>query len=55
MQLASAQEKQPLQETKEEFDARTQWFADAKIWYVYFGLYSQLCGVWKRLMMTTLV
>lgn len=47
-QVVSAQEKSPLQETKEEFDARMKWFTDARYgMFIHFGLYSQLGGVWK--------
>ncbi|MRX47003.1 alpha-L-fucosidase [Pedobacter puniceum] len=48
IQLTSAQQKAPLQETKEEFDTRMKWFKDAKYgMFIHFGLYSQLGGVWK--------
>ncbi len=40
--------KAPLNETKEEFESRMQWFSDAKYgMFIHFGLYSQLGGVWK--------
>src|ERR1700683_1367154 len=35
-------------ETKEEHDARTQWFRDAHFgMFIHWGLYSQPAGVWK--------
>lgn len=46
--FVSAQQKSPLEETKEAFDARMKWFKDAKYgMFIHFGLYSQLGGVWK--------
>jgi alpha-L-fucosidase len=45
---ASAQEKSILNESKEEFENRMQWFSDAKYgMFIHFGLYSQLGGVWN--------
>jgi alpha-L-fucosidase len=47
--LAQAQvNKDYLNESKEAFAKRMQWFTDAKFGlFIHFGLYSQLGGVWK--------
>ena len=47
--VAKAQQKlEQVEESKQEFDKRMQWFTEAKYgMFIHFGLYSQLGGEWK--------
>jgi len=41
-------QKNYVEESKEEFDQRMEWFTDAEYgMFIHFGLYSQLGGLWK--------